>query len=617
MSSFANGKALNREGRAFALASGFGSAMGSGMAVASASTSAYMDGLKIQAARGGRSIRPPTVLRNRSFQANPSVVNNQARFLQPMTQSVRTAPVATVASSAAVLPLNGNYSVPDNVDPNPIVMRKKPNTPVNYTQLVSVKFLQPPPPQQPGDIVITQQKDVQAAPVAPKLIRQKAPLPVKPAPLVVREQPPLAPAPIPPEHHVIPGKVIPPPPRKVVIERLPQLPQPPQDLIVERWLEYGPRARRVVFRPAPPLIPAPPPKNVLIQWDSPNVALNRQFRNLGIAPASPAQYMATFGASLVPASAVPDVSRGIRPTNGARLAAENPPYPVKLVGDVDALSLINRAGNQQLASPSLFGSAYAVASTPAIIGGSALAQGSSLATSYSTAIPPAISYRSNSVQPTRSILANNNNNYLANNRSYQGSVIQSRGPVNSAVQNPRTINYRSNSIAPTRSILVNRANQSRPMTHGSAQAISYRSNSVLPTRSILPNNNNSNLARPSLANARPNRFSQAMSYGSNTALPPRRSILANNNNNINLARPSLANARPNQYAQPLSYRANSVLPPTRGPFANNNNSRPLPPRQNLARPASSFRALPPPPQRSQSVMSSRNFGPASRANPRY
>jgi len=202
--------------------------------------------------------------------------------------------------------------------------------------------LQPPPPQQPGDIVISQQKDVQAAPVAPKLIRQRPPLPVKPAPLVVRERPPLAPAPIAPEHHVIPGKVIPPPPRKVIVERLPQLPQPPQDIIVERWLEYGPRSRRVVFQPAPKLIPAPAPKNVLIQWDSPNVALNRQFRNLGISPADPARYVATFGASLVAPSQIPALAQGVKPV-GAVLAAESLPKPVRLVGDVAALSLINRA----------------------------------------------------------------------------------------------------------------------------------------------------------------------------------------------------------------------------------------------------------------------------------
>ena len=250
---------------------------------------------------------------------------------------VAAAPAVVAAPLAAA-----NFAVPDNVDPNPIVIRKKPAAPVNYTQQVSVKFLQPPPPQQPGDIVITQQKDVQAAPVAPKLIRQRPPLPVKPAPLVVRERPPLAPAPIAPEHHVIPGKVIPPPPRKVIIERLPQLPQPPQDIIVERWLEYGPRARRVVFNPAPRLIPAPAPKNVLIQWDSPNVALNRQFRNLGISPANPAQYVAAFGASLVHPSAIPALAQGIKPV-GAVLAAESLPKPVRLVGDVAALSLINRA----------------------------------------------------------------------------------------------------------------------------------------------------------------------------------------------------------------------------------------------------------------------------------
>ena len=320
------------------------------------------------------SVGAPTVI-SRSIATGPIAVNTFA-----------AAPIAV--AHAAPVALATNFAVPDNVDPQPLIVRKKPAAPVNYTQQVSVKFLQPPPPQQPGDIVITQQKDVQAAPVAPRLIRQKPPLPVKPAPLVVRERPPLAPAPIAPEHHVIPGKVIPPPPRKVVIERLPQLPQPPQDIIVERWLEYGPRARRVVFRPAPRLIPAPAPKNVLIQWDSPNVALNRQFRNLGIAAANPAQYVATFGASLVPASAVPALSRGIRPANGARLAAEHPPHPVRLVGDVAALSLINRA-RHLAAAPAAIAAApafsYRAAAAPAVVAAAP-------AISYRAAAAPAISY---------------------------------------------------------------------------------------------------------------------------------------------------------------------------------------------------------------------------------
>ena len=295
--------------------------------------------------------------------------------------SVRTvnAPVLatrTVALNAAPLALS-QYVL--NQDPNPLIVRKKPAAPVNYTQQVSVKFLQPPPPQQPGDIVITQQKDVQAAPAPPHLIRQRPPLPVKPAPLVVRERPPMPPAPIAPEHHVIPGKVIPPPPRKVITERLPQLPQPPQDIIVERWLEYAQRSRRVVFQPAPRLIPAPAPKNVLIQWDSPAVALNRQFRNLGISAAHPAQYAATFGASLVHPSAIPALARGIRPSNGAVLAAESAPKPVRLVGDVAALSLINRASHHLAASASFASPAVTVvAAAPVVSYGSSLASGSAL-----------------------------------------------------------------------------------------------------------------------------------------------------------------------------------------------------------------------------------------------
>ena len=370
---------------------------------------------------------PPAAFASRSYSVGAPTV---------ISRSIAAAPIATLAHAAPVA-LAANFSVPDNVDPQPLIVRKKPAAPVNYTQQVSVKFLQPPPPQQPGDIVISQQRDVQAAPVAPRLIRQRPPLPVKPAPLVVRERPPLAPAPIAPEHHVIPGKVIPPPPRKVVIERLPQLPQPPQDIIVERWLEYGPRARRVVFQPAPRLIPAPAPKNVLIQWDSPNVALNRQFRNLGIAAASPAQYVATFGASLVPASAVPALSRGIRPANGARLAAEHPPHPVRLVGDVAALSLINRAANHLAASGSFAAPAAILSAAAPAISYRAAAPAISYAAaapalSYGAAAP---SYLSASALASGSGLAYNSNLVDASNAYAFGSSLASGSAIasNSAI----------------------------------------------------------------------------------------------------------------------------------------------------------------------------------------
>jgi hypothetical protein len=121
-----------------------------------------------------------------ALSAAPAVVAAAPAVVAAAPAVVAAAPAVVAAAPLAAA---ANFAVPDNVDPNPIVIRKKPAAPVNYTQQVSVKFLQPPPPQQPGDIVITQQKDVQAAPVAPKLIRQRPPLPVKPAPLIVRERP--------------------------------------------------------------------------------------------------------------------------------------------------------------------------------------------------------------------------------------------------------------------------------------------------------------------------------------------------------------------------------------------------------------------------------------------
>lgn len=101
--------------------------------------------------------------------------------------------------------------------------------------------------------------------------------------------------------------------------------------------------RRVVYQPAPPLIPQPPPKNVHIVWDAPAVNIRREFRNLGTVVASPSQYAAQFGASLVHASQIPPVAPQIRPSTGEPLAVESAPRAPRLVGDVQALSLIRRS----------------------------------------------------------------------------------------------------------------------------------------------------------------------------------------------------------------------------------------------------------------------------------
>jgi hypothetical protein len=102
--------------------------------------------------------------------------------------------------------------------------------------------------------------------------------------------------------------------------------------------------KRIIYRPAQKLQLLPPPKNVLIQWDSPNVNLTRSFRNLGVQVADPNLYVRKFGNTLVDfnSPAIPFAARNVRPSNGGNLAADNKQSPVQLVGNVNALNLINK-----------------------------------------------------------------------------------------------------------------------------------------------------------------------------------------------------------------------------------------------------------------------------------
>ena len=59
-------------------------------------------------------------------------------------------------------------------------------------------------------------------------------------PIILREHPPPMPPQQPNRVISLPGRVLPPPPRQVIIERVPSppLPPPPRDIIIERWLDY-------------------------------------------------------------------------------------------------------------------------------------------------------------------------------------------------------------------------------------------------------------------------------------------------------------------------------------------------------------------------------------------
>lgn len=98
----------------------------------------------------------------------------------------------------------------------------------------------------------------------------------------------------------------------------------------------------MVFRPAAPIVPLPAPKNVLIQWESPDAVIKQDLHFLGVQVASPAAYAAAFGASLLNASQLPTEAGRFQTPAGQKLAveADSDETPV-LTGDVRALALIN------------------------------------------------------------------------------------------------------------------------------------------------------------------------------------------------------------------------------------------------------------------------------------
>jgi hypothetical protein len=90
----------------------------------------------------------------------------------------------------------------------------------------------------------------------------------------------------------ISGKRLPPPPRKVIIERLAPLPAKPQSVIVERWLPYAQNKRRVIFQRAAQVDPViVRPRNVIVQWEAPRVNIRREVKYLGVINANPGRFI--------------------------------------------------------------------------------------------------------------------------------------------------------------------------------------------------------------------------------------------------------------------------------------------------------------------------------------
>jgi hypothetical protein len=100
--------------------------------------------------------------------------------------------------------------------------------------------------------------------------------------LIVREAPPTPPPRIGVKRITISGKRIPPPPRKVVVERMAPLPSRPENIVIERWLPYKSVKRRVIYKKSEVPDPVPvKPRNVIIQWETPDTKIFTKIKHLG------------------------------------------------------------------------------------------------------------------------------------------------------------------------------------------------------------------------------------------------------------------------------------------------------------------------------------------------
>ena len=72
------------------------------------------------------------------------------------------------------------------------------------------------------------------------------------------------------------------------------------DILIERWIPYGPQAkRRTIIQRAPLSPPYPPPRNLIILYDPTPVRMVRQFRRFDPVQADPRAYLSRYGSSLL------------------------------------------------------------------------------------------------------------------------------------------------------------------------------------------------------------------------------------------------------------------------------------------------------------------------------
>jgi len=241
---------------------------------------------------GSGSAAPQSALEQRILASNEPVTTNE-------TQTITVNGISGIhanASETAGWRSSEGRTVADYAflnDPNPQVVRRRAGK-VRQVQEVEVKFLKPPQPPTPPPIQIVKEGDTQPDQAPPVVIVQPGKIGCAGDDVVLRERPPRPPAPVAPKRIVIPGRKLPAAPRRVVVERLPDLPGRPGKVTVERWLGYERQRRQVTYEKLQDECPAQVGRNVIIEWEAPEVEVVREYRCLGVQQADPEDYLRRY-----------------------------------------------------------------------------------------------------------------------------------------------------------------------------------------------------------------------------------------------------------------------------------------------------------------------------------
>ena len=100
--------------------------------------------------------------------------------------------------------------------------------------------------------------------------------------------------------------------------------------------------RKVIFQRAPSDPVVLKPRNVIVQWEAPNVVVRKDYKYLGIVRANPAEYVQKYGPTLKQTEELPQFVLDIKNPDGLSLAATHRYNPIhELEGDVEALKLVD------------------------------------------------------------------------------------------------------------------------------------------------------------------------------------------------------------------------------------------------------------------------------------